>query len=337
MLHEELREKLVDEAFTDIIGQDEAKKQLKSALFSGRHVIIEGPPGIGKTTIAKNVAALLKDIEVADCNFRCLPSKPLCHECKAGGTQGTRTLKAQERFVRIQGSPDLTAEDLIGDIDPIKALEFGPSSLEAFTPGKIFRANNGVLFFDEVNRSPEKLQNALLQVLEERKATIGSYAVDIDADFIFIGTMNPQDSNTEQLSEVFLDRFDVVQMTYPETDELERDIVLARGQKLVSFPGDLLEEMVRFVRSFRHHKQVVKAPGVRASIGLYDRAQANAALEGRQEVTAEDVADAVLSVLAHRLELHPSAKFTISPRDFLRDELKRFYEAPSTDASGGYL
>ena len=55
-----------------------------------------------------------------------------------------------DRFVRVQGSPDLTAEDLIGDIDPAKAIEHGPLSVEAFTPGKIFKANNGVLFFDEL-------------------------------------------------------------------------------------------------------------------------------------------------------------------------------------------
>ena len=76
----------------------------------------------------------------------------------------------------------------MGDIDPIKAMKFGPLSMEAFTPGKVFKANRGVLFFDELNRCPEKLQNALLQVLQEKKATIGSYDVDIDADFIFIAT-----------------------------------------------------------------------------------------------------------------------------------------------------
>ena len=54
------------------------------------------------------------------------------------------------------------------------------------------------------------MQNALLQVLEEGKATIGSYDVDIDASFIFVGTMNPEDSSTEKLSDVFIDRFDFI-------------------------------------------------------------------------------------------------------------------------------
>ena len=81
--------------------------------------------------------------------------------CKSNKTKATKKITGHDRFIRIQGSPDLTVEDILGDIDPIKALKFGAMSIEAFTPGKIFKANNGVLFFDELNRCPQKLQNAL--------------------------------------------------------------------------------------------------------------------------------------------------------------------------------
>src|SRR3989338_4306465 len=99
MIAQKLRKALLSEEdpFTDILGQKMVKQGLKSALVMGRHVIIVGPPGIGKTTLAKNVARLLPE----------------------------------KKFVRIQGSPDLTVEDLLGDIDPIKAMKYGPSSLEA--------------------------------------------------------------------------------------------------------------------------------------------------------------------------------------------------------------
>lgn len=297
MLPKELKSIFVNknDPFTDIIGQDNVKKQIKSALLMDRHIIIVGPPGIGKTTLAKNIAKLL-------------PS-------------------GLKNFVRIQGSPDLTAEDLLGDIDPIKALKYGPLSLEAFQKGKIFKADKGILFFDELNRCPEKLQNALLQVLEEGKATIGSYDVDFDIDLIFIGTMNPEDTSTEVLSDVLLDRFDLIYMGYPETIEIEKRIVLEKGKKLdVNFPDKLLHLAVYFVRLLREDDKLEKKPSVRASLGLYERAQSNAILDNRKNVKFEDIEEAIISVLSHRIRLKPSVKYLQSPKEFIREEFKKFLD-----------
>src|SRR3989344_9523110 len=278
MLYQQLKTILIGkEPFGDILGQEEVKSSLKSALLMGRHVIIVGMPGVGKTTLAKNVAKLLPEIEVVKgCPYHCDPKDPICPQCRSKKQVSSEKIKGEARFVRIQGSPDLTVEDLIGDIDPVKAIKYGALSLEAFTPGKIFKANRGILFFDEINRCPEKLQNAMLQVLEERKATIGSYDVDIDADFIFIGTMNPEDSSTEKLSDVFLDRFDFVYMSYPETVDVEKEIVMMRGKKLAEFPEKLLHLIVYFLRLLREDEKLAKKPGVRPSLGLYERSQSNA-------------------------------------------------------------
>ncbi|MBI4149526.1 MoxR family ATPase [Candidatus Woesearchaeota archaeon] len=289
---------LENDPFPDILGQEHAKQQLKSALLVNRHVLILGAPGIGKTTLAKNVASLLN-----------------------------------KNFIRIQGSPDLTAEDLLGDIDPIKAMQYGPLDKRSFTPGKIFKADKGILFFDEVNRCPEKLQNALLQVLEEGKATLGSYTVDIPASFIFIGTMNPEDSSTEQLSDVFLDRCDVVYMGYPETVDIEKSIVVKKGEKKnVLFPEHVLTAAISFIHWLRKSEKLERKPSVRASLGLYERSQSNALLQQKKKVEMEHLRDAILSVLAHRIRLKPSVKYLQTPAEFIEDELKRFLHSHGKDA-----
>ncbi len=330
MLSQQLREIFLKnkDPFTDILGQEQAKQSVKSALLMNRHIIIVGQPGIGKTTLAKNLAKLLPDMEVNEgCSYHCIPSNPICPSCKQQKKHKTVRLDGIKRFIRIQGSPDLTVEDLLGDIDPIKALKFGPLSLEAFTPGKIFKANNGILFFDELNRCPEKLQNALLQVLEEGKATIGSYDVDFDINLIFIGTMNPEDTSTEKLSDVLLDRFDMVYMDYPENIETEKKIVAMKGEKTVNVSDEILTLMAYFVRLLRQDEKLEKKPSVRASIGLYERSQSNALLKERKSVQFEDIKDVLVSVLAHRIRLKPSVRYLESVEDYIKEQFHKNIEA----------
>jgi MoxR-like ATPase len=180
-----------------------------------------------------------------------------------------------------------------------------------------------VVFFDELNRVPERLQNALLQVLEEGIATIGPYDVDYPADFIMIATMNPREhAGVEELSDVLLDRFEVIRMSYPETPEREKEILLRYGQKLdqVNVPEDILDLIIALVQATRDGvwaKELEQGASVRASLALYEKVQAMALLKGRSQPLPEDIKAIAASSLAARIKPSPESKYYDSPAELI--------------------
>ena len=160
----------------DWLGPLEVKQDVLAVLHAGRNLLLEGPVGSGKTCW-RAVAAGLPPIRFAGCDFGCLPGESACPQCRSGVVRGEEhTVSGAQRLVRVQGSPDLVAESA-GDVDPVAALEYGALDVRALRPGLLLRAHRRICFIDELNRLSERLQNLLLELLEEGAMTIGGYDV----------------------------------------------------------------------------------------------------------------------------------------------------------------
>ncbi len=153
-------------------------------LLSGGHVLLEGVPGLGKTTLLRTLARVL-----------------------------------HLKYSRIQFTPDLMPADIVGSMI-IETNERGTKSLR-FQPGPIF-AN--LVLADEINRATPKTQSALLEAMQERTVTSGTTTHELDAPFLVMATQNPIEmEGTYPLPEAQLDRFLMkILVVYPSRDELNR-------------------------------------------------------------------------------------------------------------------
>ena len=231
-----------------------------------------------------------------------------------------RTVQAE--FSRIQFTPDLMPADILGgSIFNMKTSEFN------FRKGPIF-AN--IILIDEINRSPAKTQSALLEVMEEKQATIEGETHQMTDPFFVIATQNPiEQEGTYRLPEAQLDRFLFkLKLDFPDYhQELE---ILKRfksdfKQKIdvqavctpvqlkacmhiiekVHISDDLLGYIARIVQDTRVNGDLFLGASPRASLAIMRTSKAIAAMDGRSFVTPDDIRTVTFPVLNHRVILSP--------------------------------
>ncbi|HET6427121.1 MAG TPA: MoxR family ATPase [Phycisphaerae bacterium] len=275
-----------------VIGQDAVVTAALIAIFTNNHALIEGVPGIAKTLLVRTLA------QVLGCEFS-----------------------------RIQFTPDLMPSDITGT----NVFDFNRNQF-TLVKGPVFTT---FLLADEINRAPAKTQAALLQAMQERLVTIDRDTIPLSADFTVFATQNPIEyEGTYPLPEAQKDRFMLkIRMDCPTQQEevhlaqrmLGNDSperVLAGGsvqpvltaEDLASFRAalekvlvrpELLGYLVEIVRATRTHESILVGGGPRATQSLLVASRAQAAIEGRDYVTPDDIKALATPVLEHRLILRP--------------------------------
>ncbi len=227
-------------------------------------------------------------------------------------------------FSRIQFTPDLMPSDVLGT--PV----FNPKeALFEFKKGPIF---SNIILVDEINRAPAKTQSALLEVMEERQATVDGRTYPMSSPFMVLATQNPvEQEGTYRLPEAQLDRF-LFKIIVPYPSEIEEANMLTQfhnmgntlamdmitpvleGKQVIALRQQiktqiieekLLQFIAKLINQTRNHKSIYLGASPRASLAIMNASKAMAAMQGRDFVTPEDILSVVPPVLRHRIILSP--------------------------------
>ena len=278
-----------------IVGQRELVRQVVTGLLANSHVLLEGVPGLGKTMLVRTIA------DVIDCSFN-----------------------------RIQFTPDLMPADITGT--NILIEEEGRRVFR-FQPGPIF-AN--LVLADEINRATPKTQSSLLEAMQEHQVTVARQRYPLDPPFFVLATQNPLEmEGTYPLPEAQLDRFLFkVMVPFPSEEDLALIMDRTTGSESVTAnkvcSAAEIVEMQRLARAVpiaphvtayavsvlaATHPDQPRAPGLvreyvryggspRGAQALVTAGKIYALLDGRFNVSSDDIRAVALPALRHRIILN---------------------------------
>jgi len=273
-----------------IVGKHDQIVQAIAVFLAEGHLLLEDVPGVAKTMLARTIALS------AGCTFK-----------------------------RIQCTPDLQPEDVLGEarLDPT-------TGRTEFYFGPLF---SQFVLVDEINRASPRTQSALLEAMGESSVTAGNVTYRLQKPFMVIATQNPIDQEgTFLLPEAQKDRF-LIRMNLGYPREMDEKQMIERFQlqhpietlqpvtspdgitkcqqavREVKVPSEVNDYILKIVRTTREHPALLLGASPRGSLGLFRLAQAIVAMDGKDTVTVADVKTLAQSVLAHRLILRKDDKF----------------------------
>ncbi len=269
----------------DVVGFDDTVvPELERGILAGHDLVLLGERGQAKTRIIRRLVDLLDETApvVSGCEVNCHPFHPICARCRGLRTElgeelPVSWLRREQRYSEKLATPDASVGDLIGDVDPIRVAE-GRYLADELTLhyGLVPRTNRGIFALNELPDLPERIQVALLNVLEERDVQVRGYKIRLPLDLLLVATANPDDyTNRGRIISPLKDRFGTqVRTHYPRRTSDE--IMIARQESLpgpdgveVRVPGFLEEVLAELARQLRMSPQVNQRSGlsVRYTIG----------------------------------------------------------------------
>ncbi|MGW0449267.1 sigma 54-interacting transcriptional regulator, partial [Streptosporangium sandarakinum] len=272
----EIRENLLarlrsgEPRFQGIVGFDDTVlPQLERALLAGHDLVLLGERGQGKTRLIRTVAGLLDEwTPVVDgCEINDHPYAPSCVRCRRLAGELGEELPVSwrhrdERYGEKLATPDTSVGDLIGDVDPIKIAEGRTlGDPETVHYGLVPRSNRGVFSVNELPDLAERIQVALLNVLEERDIQVRGYNLRLPLDLLLIASANPEDyTNRGRIITPLKDRFGAeIRTHYPLSIETELSLIRQEADLDhvgADLPDHLIETIARFTRLVRESTAV---------------------------------------------------------------------------------
>ncbi len=292
--------------------------QVERAIIAGHDIVLLGERGQGKTRLLRTLPLLLDDSvpAVAGSELREHPLNPILDATKdriahEGDALPIEWIPRAARYSEKLATPDTSVADLIGDVDPMRVAEGRRlGDPETIHYGLIPRSNRGIVAINELPDLAERIQVAMLNVMEEADIQIRGYMLRLPLDVLVVASANPEDyTNRGRIITPLKDRFGAeVRTHYPIELDDEIRVIAQESQLTATVPDTIMEALARFTRLLRESDAVNQRAGVSARFAIAGAetvaasAARRAAISGEEPVARLVDLEAAVDVLGGKVE-----------------------------------